>query len=140
MFRRCDFGPAEILSLKIALRHFARDIVGLADGQCHDGERRVLRRPGGELAAIRHEQVLDVVRLTPCVDDTIPGIFTHAVGAEVVGRGIGRRAVDFLGAGRLIDRSTLLEGMFAHGQVIGVIVEMDVGHRHAMLIFLRGMQ
>ncbi len=46
-------------------RHFLGDEIRLADCQCHDGQRRVFRRAGGELAAVGHEQVLDVVSLAP---------------------------------------------------------------------------
>ena len=57
--------------LERLLAHRLGDVVRLPDRQRHDGERRVLGRAGGELAAVGDEQVLDVVRLAPFVDDAV---------------------------------------------------------------------
>src|SRR5271165_6977488 len=43
--------------------HLVGDVVGLTDREGHDRQGWVLCPAGGELAAVRDEQVLDVVRL-----------------------------------------------------------------------------
>ena len=69
----------------------AGDVVGLPDGERDDGQRRVLRRAGGELAAVGDEEVRDVVALPAPVDHPVARVLAHPVGAEVVRRRIGRR-------------------------------------------------
>jgi hypothetical protein len=44
-------------------RHFAGNVLGLSDRQRHNGQRRIFRRSCGELAAVRYEQVPDIVCL-----------------------------------------------------------------------------
>ena len=82
--------------------------------------------------AIGDEQVLDVVGLAPLVDHAVLRLLRHAVGAEIVGGGIGRRVVGPLGADRLVDRAALLVGVLAHGDVVGVIGEGHLRRRQAM--------
>src|SRR5690348_3632088 len=74
------------------LAHLIGDVVRLADGQGDDGQRGILRGPGGELAAVGDEQVLDVVGLAMLVHHAVAGLLRHAVGAEIVGGRIWRRA------------------------------------------------
>ena len=58
-----------------ARSHLTCDMIGLTDRQRHDGQRRIFRSPGGELAAVRDEQVGNVMRLAPFVDHPQLGIF-----------------------------------------------------------------
>src|SRR5262249_30764103 len=67
------------------------DVVGLAYRQGHDGERRILRAARRELAAVGDEKGLYIMGFAPLGDDAITRILGHAVGAEIVRRGIGRR-------------------------------------------------
>ena len=120
--------------------HLLGDVVGLADGQRHDGQRRVLRAAGRELAAVGDEQVLDVVRLAPFVDHAVARLLAHPVGAEIVRRGIGRRREGTRRADRLIERLARLVGMVAHRDVVRMVVEGDVGDRHAVLVLQVAMQ
>src|SRR6267142_3727307 len=50
--------------------HGAGDMIRLPDGKRHDGVRRIAGRAAGKLAAIRDEQILDVVGLAELVHDT----------------------------------------------------------------------
>ena len=78
------------------LAHLVGDVVGLTYRQGHDGEGRVLRSAGRELAAVRDEEIFDVVRLAPLVDDAVARILRHAVSAEIVGRRVGWRVEDLV--------------------------------------------
>src|SRR5271165_976983 len=51
--------------------HLVRDIVRLTDRKRHDRQGRVFGAAGGELAAVRDEQVPDVVRLAPLVHHAV---------------------------------------------------------------------
>src|SRR5690606_21757034 len=93
--------------------HLLGDVVGLPDRQRDDRQRRVFGGAGGELAAVRHEQVPDVVRLAVAVDHTVLGLLAHAVGAEVVRGRVGRRREDARRADRVVEGRTLLVGMVA---------------------------
>ena len=64
--------------------HLVGDVVGLTDREGHDRQRRVLGPAGCELAAVRDEQVLDVVRLAPLVHHAVARIGAHTVRAEIV--------------------------------------------------------
>ena len=65
----------QAVSSDVARRHFPGDVVSLPDRQGDDGQRRVFRSPGGELAAVRHEQVRHVMRPPVAVDHAILGAF-----------------------------------------------------------------
>ena len=80
-----------------ALRHLLRDVIGLPDRQRDDGQCRVLRAAGRELAAVRNEEVRNVMGLPPLVADAVTRIAAHAAGSEVVRRRVGRRAAQIDG-------------------------------------------
>src|ERR1700674_2803307 len=64
-------------TLNLLALHGGRDVVRLPDGERNDGQRRVAGRAAGELAAVGHEQVLDVVGLAELVHHAIPRLLAH---------------------------------------------------------------
>ena len=73
--------------LDVVLRQLVGDVVGLADGQGHDGERRVLGAAGGELAAVGDEQVGHVVgRAEPADPPPLPSY--SAAAGSIIGSAI----------------------------------------------------
>jgi hypothetical protein len=94
--------------LDLAPLHCAGNVVGLPDGQRNDSQRRVARGAGRELAPVRHEQVLDVVRLTVFVDPDVTRLLAHPVGPEVVSARMGRRRERTNCADCIVDRCALL--------------------------------
>ena len=62
-------------------------VVGLPDRERHDGQRRVLGPAGRELAAVRDEQIGDIVGLAELVADAVLCLFALAAGAHVVSAG-----------------------------------------------------
>ena len=71
--------------LDVLRAHFFGDVIGLTDRQGHDGERWVFRCTGGELAAVGHEQVFDVVALTELIDHAVLRVRALPCRAHVVG-------------------------------------------------------
>src|ERR1700730_8352971 len=65
-------------------------MISLSDCKRHDRERRIAGRAGGELAAIRYEQIFDIVGLAEFVHDTVLCFRAHPVRAHVMGAGIRR--------------------------------------------------
>src|SRR6478672_8578411 len=80
-----DIDPQSRFFLNLLALHGARDVVRLPDRQRHDRQRRIAGGAGGELAAVRDEQVLDVVGLAELVRHTIPRLLAHSVGTQIVG-------------------------------------------------------
>lgn len=64
----CERAPP---TSELVRAHLLGDILGLADRERDDGKRRVAGVVGGELAAIGHEQVVDIVALAPFIDDAL---------------------------------------------------------------------
>src|SRR4029079_15693338 len=90
--------------------------------------------PGREDRAVGDEQAGHVVRLAPPGDHAVLGPFAHATGAHVVGRGVRRRAHAPGRADALVDGLALVPGVLPHGNVIGMVVEVDVGGREPVLV------
>jgi len=71
-------------SLHILLHTFRRDVIGLSNCQGYNRQRWVLAATGRELAAVRDEQVLDVVALIPFIEHAGLGIIAHPACAHFV--------------------------------------------------------
>ncbi len=78
--------------------------------------------------------------LAPFVDDTVLRLLAHAVGAEIVRRGVGRRGEATRRADGCIKRFALLVGMVAHRDIVRMIREPDIRDRHAVLVLQIAMQ
>src|SRR5216683_2962172 len=74
-----SFGP---LVLDLLALHRAADVVRMPDRERHDRQRWIAGGAASELAAIRDEQVLDVVGLAEFVHHAIPRLLAHPVGAH----------------------------------------------------------
>ena len=60
--------------LERLLRHPFRDVIGLANSEGDDRQSWIRSRARTKRTAVAHEQVIDVVRLTPTIRDTGIGI------------------------------------------------------------------
>src|ERR1700712_59001 len=80
-----------LASDRLALQPVSNEL-RLPDRQGDDGQRRVLSCAGGELAAVGNEQIGDFMALSVFIADAVLRLFTHAAGAQVVGRGVRRHA------------------------------------------------
>src|SRR5712671_8009975 len=109
-------------SLNLLALHRAGDVVRLPDRERHDRQRWIAGGAAGELAAIRDEQVLDVVGLAEFVHHAVPRLLAHPVATQVVGAWIGRRWIGHGGADGLVDGGSLLVGVIAHRDVVRMIV------------------
>ena len=74
--------------------HLTMDVIRLADRQRDDRQGRIARPRARELTAITYEQVLDVVRLTPPVANSIRPVGAHPARAHVVAVGKRRAPCD----------------------------------------------
>jgi hypothetical protein len=74
-------------TLEFSPHHFFGDVISLPNRERNDRERRVLGRAVHKLAAIRDEQVADVVRLSVLIADTVAWARALPAGAHVVRRG-----------------------------------------------------
>src|SRR5262245_66662990 len=92
-----------------AFGHLVGDVVGLADRERDDRQGRVGGGTGAELAAVRDEQVLNLVGLAPLVADPVLRPFAHAATAHVVARREWRRLVPPFGAERAAAGTALSE-------------------------------
>src|SRR5260370_32053628 len=70
--------------LEVAFLGFVDKIFGGAPGERHDRERRILVRIGNQWSAIRHEEILHVVRLAKAIQHGCFRIGAHARGADFV--------------------------------------------------------
>src|SRR3981189_631052 len=105
-----DLSAAFKAVLDCLSQHAAPPYMPNPDGKRHDGERRIAGRAAGELAAIRDEQILDVVGLAEFVHDTILRFGPHPVGAHVMGTWIGRGRIRHCRANRLVNRGPPFAG------------------------------
>src|SRR4029450_1713957 len=83
--RECPLKP--LPGSNIVRTHLATDVLRLAQRQCDDRQCRIRRARGAEQASVRHEQILDVVRLPPGVGHAIRGLRAHARGSPGAGCG-----------------------------------------------------
>src|SRR6202046_5472935 len=110
------------------------ELFGWAEGQGYDRERGVCAAAAGELAAVGDEEIFHVVRLAVFVDDAVALIFGHAIRSHIV-RGRKRLVVHGpFGADGFVEGVGLLEPVLLHGEVVRVIVYVDVRNRHAVLV------
>src|SRR6218665_2574463 len=115
-----------VLASDRASSRLRRDVIGLSNGQCHDGQGRILRAAGGELTPVGNEQIGNVVGLAVGIADAVLGRCAHAAGAHVVRRWIRRCAEGLDGAGSPVDAFALSECVVAHRDVVVMLVEMHV--------------
>ena len=67
--------------LDLSFAHQRYDVVSLTQCQRHNGQRWVIRCPGGELTSIRNEKILDVVTAPKRIHHTILRLGGHAASA-----------------------------------------------------------
>ena len=102
--------------------HPMMDVIRLADRQRDDRQGRIARPGARELTAITDEQVLDVVRLTPPVANSIRPVGAHPARAHVVAVGKRRAPYDVFrisGARKIV--STVLRACFSIATSFGVL-------------------
>lgn len=73
------------LKSKVALRELSGKMIRLTNSQRYNSQSRVLSSSSGKLASIRYEQVLDIMCLSPLVNNTVSSLFRHTVCTQVVG-------------------------------------------------------
>ena len=92
----CEYQVTHVFLSDVARRHFAADEFGLAERERHDRQRRVRRACLAEGAAIRYEQVRDVVCLPVGVDTpSRASALMRAVPMLCVDGGVPPRSVRF---------------------------------------------
>ncbi len=74
------------------------------------------------------------MRLPVLVHHAVLRLFAHPVGAEIVRRGIGRRRECADRADGFVKRLALRIGVVAHGNIVRVIVIIDIGNRQAVFV------
>lgn len=95
-------------------------MIRLTDRKRHNRQGWVLGSAAGELRAVRDEKVRNIMGLALFVDNSVTWIFRHPIGAQIMGRKIGRGRQNPCCANRLIDIMTALIGMVSHRHIIGV--------------------
>ena len=121
--------------------HLMMDVIRLADRQRDDRQGRIARPGARELTAITDEQVLDVVRLTPPVANSIRPVGAHPARAHVVAVGKRRAPCDVFRISGAEDCFHGVAGMLQHRDVVRVILDLsDVRNGQAVLIFDRAIQ
>ena len=70
--------------LDILLCHLVSDVIRLPNCECDNRQRRICRRAGCELTAVRNKQVFDIVSLTPFVANPIFTAGALTTGAKIM--------------------------------------------------------
>src|SRR5262245_45935141 len=134
-------GPAPCVMgvLHLLPTQLTGQVLSLPDRERHNGQRRVLGPAGRKLAAVRDEQIGDVVGLAILVAHPVLRLLALAAGALVLGAGEWRQLEYLFGAERLVDRRSRLVGVVAHGSVVGMVLKVHHRHRHPVLVLFRAM-
>lgn len=122
---------------EILLHDLISDVIRLPDCERNDRQRRVCRRAGGELASIGDKEVFDVVGLAPFIADPIFATSALAAGAQIVSGRTWRNPDDPGRTDGVIDHCASRKTVIPHGNVVRMIVKMDVWNRHPELIPFR---
>ena len=101
----------ELMHSDRAGAHLMMDVIRLADRQRDDRQGRIARPGARELTAITDEQVLEVVRLTPPVANSIRPVGAHPARAHVVAVGKRRAPYDVFRISGVEDRFHGVAGM-----------------------------
>src|SRR5258706_612471 len=99
---RAPFFLSGVAQSDVALVHLVGNVIRLPDRQRDDGERRILRRAGGELAAVRDEKVFHVMGLPVTVAHTVARAGALPACAHVMSRRKRHARVNLGRAGGLV--------------------------------------
>ena len=127
-FGRCRLSGLTLRQSECFGFHQFSHVIRLPNRQRHNRQRRVLRPTGGEHAAIRDEQIRNIMALAETVDHAVFWLCTHTIGTQIMRGRIGRSRVCLCGTYRILQRHTLFVSVVTHRHIVGMVVSFECGY------------